>query len=163
MNDNHSSARQPVNLGLTFFRGALAGWLLICAGAISVLGETAAAFYVSPTGSDANDGRTPLRAFATVAKARDAVRAVNSQMHGDIIVEIARGDYPLKETLIFTERDSGSNGFDVIYRNHDAIGSARFVRFIGPGGKTLVAEVEYYGHPAPGRPPFLLPMFAVAP
>jgi hypothetical protein len=83
--------------------------------------------YVSAAGNDSNDGKTLLDAFATLAKAQDAVRTLNAQMQGDIIVEVARGDYPLKETLNFTARDSGTNGFSVIYKNHDAVGSARLL------------------------------------
>ena len=106
--------------------------LLACAGLIlaglhPLYGGTQATFYVSNAGDDAHDGTTALGAFATVARARDAVRASNAHMSGDIVVEIARGDYTLKETLVFTERDSGTNGFRVIFKNQDAIGSARLL------------------------------------
>ena len=36
--------------------------------------STEADFYVSPVGSDLNDGKTAATAFATLARARDAVR-----------------------------------------------------------------------------------------
>ena len=48
-------------------------------------------------------------------------------MQGDIVVEVVQGDYLLAAPLAFTERDSGTNGFNVIYKNHDAIGSARLL------------------------------------
>jgi hypothetical protein len=86
-----------------------------------------ATLYVSPGGNDSNDGRTSLTPFATLAKAQEAVRTLNARMQADIVVEVARGDYLLKEPLAFTERDSGMNGFSVIYKNHDAIGSARLL------------------------------------
>jgi len=43
---------------------------------------------VSPTGSDANNGTTPTAAFATLTRARDAVRTMNTRMTDDIVVEI---------------------------------------------------------------------------
>ena len=75
-----------------------------------------AAFYVSPTGSDRNDGLSQQSPFATLEKARDAVRAVNREMSGDIVVYLMDGVWELTETLRFDERDSGSNGFFVRYQ-----------------------------------------------
>ena len=45
-----------------------------------------ATYYVSPDGDDGNDGQTAETPFATLERARDAVRAVNSDMTGDIVV-----------------------------------------------------------------------------
>ena len=82
-------------------------------------GEAAAlALYVDPaSGDDANDG-AKASPFRTVAKARDAVRALNDNMTGDIVVYLRGGDYYFDETLRFDEQDSGTNGFDVVYRNY---------------------------------------------
>ncbi len=75
--------------------------------------STQAELYVSPSGSDANDGLSAETAFATLAKARDAVRAINDDMTGDIYVYLMDGTWELDETLTFDERDSGTNGFTV--------------------------------------------------
>lgn len=71
-------------------------------------------FYVSPSGNDSNPG-TKEAPFATVEKAKNAVREVNSSMQGDIIVNILDGTYYLDKMLDFTVEDSGKNGFNVIY------------------------------------------------
>lgn len=80
--------------------------------------ETGTAYYVDPDwGSDGNAG-TLAAPFQTITQARDAVRAINGSMTGDIIVYLRGGVYELRETLELDERDSGSNGFRVIYRNY---------------------------------------------
>ncbi|MCJ8014217.1 carbohydrate-binding protein [Paenibacillus sp. KQZ6P-2] len=84
------------------------------------------AFYVAPNGSDSNPG-TQEQPFATLAKARDAVRAINSNMTGDIYVYIASGNYYVNSPISFDERDSGTNGFQVIYTNLDGLGTAKFI------------------------------------
>ncbi len=83
--------------------------------------STAADFYVSPTGSDTNDGKTAATAFATLAKARDAVRqfkAIIDSPPRDITVLIRGGTYPIAETVTFSSADSGFDGYNVIYRNY---------------------------------------------
>lgn len=53
--------------------------------------------------------------------ARDKVRTMNADMKGDIVVNLLDGTYVLDSTFELTENatihDSGTNGFDVIYRN----------------------------------------------
>jgi hypothetical protein len=101
--------------------------ILLLGAPVVLQGATQAIFYVAPTGNDSSNGTSPLAAFATLSKARDAVEAINSSMTGDIIVAVAKGDYPLASSLVLTEKDSGTNGFNVIYQNLGAIGSARFI------------------------------------
>jgi len=72
-------------------------------------------FYVSPRGADINPGSAD-RPFLTVARARDAVRGINRQMTGDVVVYLRGGVYPLRAPLEFQAADSGQNGFNVIYR-----------------------------------------------
>jgi len=48
-------------------------------------------------------------------------------MRGDVIVDLAPGDYRLDKTLAFTEADSGRNGFRVIYRSAAGPGKARLL------------------------------------
>jgi hypothetical protein len=79
------------------------------------LAEVQATFHVAPGGSDSNAG-TQEKPFATIEKVRQAVRAINANMTGDIVVALHGGTYALDRTLAFDAADSGSNGHDVIYR-----------------------------------------------
>lgn len=72
-------------------------------------------FYVATNGSDQNPG-TKDAPFATVHAAQEAVRAVNEDMQGDIIVNIEEGYYFLDETLDLRPEDSGFNGHRVIWK-----------------------------------------------
>ncbi|MFD0695257.1 OmpL47-type beta-barrel domain-containing protein [Paenibacillus sp. GCM10027628] len=85
-----------------------------------------AEFFVSPSGSDTNDGSYD-HPFATLQAARDAVRLINSNMTGDIYVFIASGNYYVNNTISFNESDSGTNGFNVIYRNLNDLSTAKFI------------------------------------
>ncbi|MEI6580117.1 MAG: hypothetical protein WCN92_11755, partial [Eubacteriales bacterium] len=82
--------------------------------------STIADFYVATNGSDTNDGKTVNTAFATLAKARDAVRTLKSEMKGprDITVLVCGGTYHISETITFTPADSGFDGYNVVYRNY---------------------------------------------
>ena len=72
-------------------------------------------FCVSPAGSDDNPG-TEAKPFATIQRARSAVRRVNRQMSGDLVVVLRGGTYRLAETLTFDAEDSGTGGHDVVYK-----------------------------------------------
>jgi hypothetical protein len=74
-----------------------------------------AVFYVSPDGDDENSG-TISEPFQTIAKARDAVDAINGDMSGDIIVYLRGGTYYLSDTIEFDEGDGGTNDHRVIYK-----------------------------------------------
>lgn len=71
-------------------------------------------YYVAPEGNDANPG-TITAPFKTLPRARDAVRAVNANMSGDIHVHLRGGNYQIAGTVDFTPSDSGTNGYRVIY------------------------------------------------
>ncbi|PWK78654.1 ricin-type beta-trefoil lectin protein [Lentzea atacamensis] len=71
-------------------------------------------YYVAPDGNDANPG-TVAAPFKTLVRARDVVRAVNANMSGDIHVQLRGGNYPIGNTVDFTPRDSGTNGYRIIY------------------------------------------------
>lgn len=90
-----------------------------------------AQFFVSPDGKDKNDG-SYKKPFATLQAARDAVRKISKNMTGDIYVFISEGKYYLDETITFDERDSGTNGYNIIYRNLDDLASAEII-----GGKVV--------------------------
>ena len=70
--------------------------------------------YVSPSGSDSNPGteNAPLK---TIGSAQDAVRRLNGNMTGDLIVYLRGGTYTLANPVQFNEKDSGTNGHDIIY------------------------------------------------
>lgn len=83
--------------------------------------STEADFFVSPTGSDTNDGKTVSTAFASLARARDAVRELKAVIDSpprDIMVLIRGGTYHINETVTFTAADSGFDGYNVFYRNY---------------------------------------------
>ena len=74
-------------------------------------------FYVSgDTGSDDNDGLSRKNAFQTLERAQQAVRELDSSWTGDVVVEIACGEYVLDETLAFTVEDSAPEGYAVIWQ-----------------------------------------------
>ncbi|WP_248924432.1 Ig-like domain-containing protein [Paenibacillus hamazuiensis] len=76
-----------------------------------------AIYYVSPDGDDSNPG-TEAAPFRTLEKARDIVRSVNRQMSGDVQVLLRGGTYTLDRTFVLDERDSGSNGYRIVYKNY---------------------------------------------
>jgi Right handed beta helix region len=78
-----------------------------------------ATYYVAPNGKDSNPG-TSTQPFQTITKARDVVRSINSAMSGNIVVYLRGGTYPVKETIAFDDRDSGNNGFNVIYKAYQS-------------------------------------------
>ena len=75
-------------------------------------------FFVSPDGSDSGDGSF-TSPFRTLSAARDAVREINGDMSGDIIVYLRGGDYRITEPVVFDTRDSGSNGHRIIYSAYE--------------------------------------------
>ena len=81
-------------------------------------------FYVAVDGNDKNDG-SKEKPFATIERARQAVDEINDDMTGDIIVNIGAGEYYVDTTVKFDENDSGTNGYQIIYRSEDGIGTAR--------------------------------------
>jgi len=109
---------------------ALCGMLLVAAAAIaSAGGPRPIRFYVSPDGNDSWTGRRPTRSllggtsgpFATVARARDAVRELRKAEGGlkrPIVVSIRRGTYRLAEPLVFTPEDSGTPDCPITYRGY---------------------------------------------
>lgn len=106
-------------------QGALAGALL---GALSAAAAVQATYYVDPvSGNDSNNGTSTGTAFATLTRARDAVRAVNASMTGDIVVSLMPGDHLITAPIDLNEADSGTNGHDVIWSSQGPKGSARLV------------------------------------
>ncbi len=97
----------------------------ICSSVPCVFAENAEndvwkSFYVSVLGSDEGDG-SESSPFATLARAQEEVRKYNKDMQGDIVVNIMGGRYELsnEERWEFHIEDSGSKGYDIIYRAAD--------------------------------------------
>jgi len=64
-------------------------------------------FFVSPAGDDAAAG-SHTQPFATIARAQQAVRALQQTKTGPIAVLLRGGVYPISEALNFTPADSGT-------------------------------------------------------
>ncbi|MDF7824770.1 hypothetical protein P4B35_12165 [Pontiellaceae bacterium B12227] len=88
---------------------------LICTLACMSMAAHALELYVGPAGADSNAG-TKDAPFATVAAARDALRASGKLGEELSTVTLADGVYYLPETLVFTPEDSGSEQYPVVYR-----------------------------------------------
>ncbi len=72
--------------------------------------------YVAPDGSDANDG-SKEKPFATLAGARDAVRAGRAKgVDGAIGVIVKPGEYLARNTLALGAGDSGTKDSPIVYR-----------------------------------------------
>jgi hypothetical protein len=104
-------------------------------------------FYVAPNGSDENPG-TVAKPFATLARARDAVRQLQAGRppKAEVMVLVRAGTYVLKETLVFGPADSGTREHRIIYAAYPGekpvLSSGRPITGWKPGeGKRWVADV----------------------
>ncbi len=70
--------------------------------------------YVSPSGRDANPG-TRAAPFRTLVHAQRTVRAINGTMTADITVHLESGTYRPRKPLAFGPKDSGANGYKVVW------------------------------------------------
>jgi hypothetical protein len=75
---------------------------------------SAADFFVAPSGNDANAG-TKDKPFATLTRARDAVRAAKRTEKTPINVMLRGGTYSLTEPVLFGLEDSGTADRPVTY------------------------------------------------
>jgi hypothetical protein len=80
--------------------------------------QPGAEFFVAPDGGDANPG-TAERPFATLARARDAIRALKAAAGlpaGGVAVTVKPGQYAVSETFALTAQDSGTQQSPIVYR-----------------------------------------------
>ncbi|WP_433236022.1 right-handed parallel beta-helix repeat-containing protein [Streptosporangium sp. CA-135522] len=96
-------------------------------------------FYVSPTGDDSAPG-TPERPFATLHRARRAVREVT----GEVVVHLRAGTHVLAEPLELTEDDSGRDGHRIVYQAY-GYGSGEQERVVISGGREITGWQERNG------------------
>ncbi|WP_414642086.1 ricin-type beta-trefoil lectin domain protein [Actinocrinis sp.] len=86
--------------------------------AIAVIPTAASAastttLFVSPTGSGTS---CTSAAPCSLTQARSSVEAIDGNMTGNIVVQLAGGTYRLSAPLAFAAADSGSNGFTVTWQ-----------------------------------------------
>ena len=76
------------------------------------------AFYVSPEGNDSWAGDSIDRPFATIQKARDAIREMKkkSPLTKPVTIYMRGGMYELTEPLVFTPEDSGTETCPITYK-----------------------------------------------
>ncbi len=104
--------------------------------------------FVAPGGSDENPG-TPEKPFATIAKARDAVRRlIAAGLAGDVNVVIREGTYRLEAPLAFGPEDSGTDEHAITYA------AAPGEKVVVSGGRPITgwrrAEGEVWTAQVPG-------------
>ena len=91
--------------------------------------------YVSPAGSDTNQGSLD-KPLASLARARDLAQADAGKKA--VTVHVADGMYYLPETLIFTPKDSGRAEHPIVYRAENEGGA------VLSGGSQLMLDWQPY-------------------
>ncbi|WP_449353509.1 RICIN domain-containing protein [Streptomyces shaanxiensis] len=124
---------------------ALAAGIVVFATLVPVQPAQAATtnFYVDPTGgNDSNSGTSTAAAFRTIQAAQAAVRASNTNMSDDIVVNLRGGTYSLTSPITLGTSDSGTNGHTVVYQAYNGetpvISSGRTIT-----GWTAASNGEY--------------------
>jgi len=115
---------------------------LLCLGPVLATAGPAQ-FHLSPTGDDASPG-TRSRPFATLERARDAIRALKADRGlppGGVTVVLHPGVYPRTSSFVLEEQDSGGPGKPAVYRSLYA-GAARLAggALIPPGAFAPVSD-----------------------
>lgn len=92
----------------------------------------AADFYVAPDGDDTHPG-TLAKPFATLTRARDAVRQLKRDraLDAPVVIQVAAGRYELTAPFELTAGDSGTPSAPVIYR------AAEGARPLFSGGRVI--------------------------
>lgn len=113
--------------------------------------ETGANIYVSPKGSDSNDGSVAAP-FQTIAKAQAYIRSLKSAAglpEKGITVWLRGGQYAIGSTLSFTQADNGEKGKPVIYRAFKNENVSLFNGKVIPANawKPLSADAQKRVHP----------------
>ena len=108
----YASAVKRTGVGIAF------ALLCLC------LNATSAEFHVSAEGCDTNPG-TAQEPFASLTRAKTAVREALPDAQEEISVLVHAGVYRLRETLLLTEADSGRADVAVRWISADGPGRAR--------------------------------------
>lgn len=80
--------------------------------------ESSMIFVDGKNGNDNNPG-TLNKPVQTLAKAQELARAKTNNMDEDLKVYLREGTYVLDETLVFDSRDSGQNGYNVVWSAYE--------------------------------------------
>jgi len=72
------------------------------------------------SGKTGGDG-SKEKPFGSIEEAQSAVKKARENMNGDIVVNIAPGEYELEKALEFTNEDAGKNGFRVLYKGSNLL------------------------------------------
>lgn len=146
---------------------------------VPVRPASAAAFHVAPGGDDANPG-TREKPFASLVRARDAIRALRAGgplPAGGVTVAIAPGRYAVSRALELTAADSGAPGAPIVYRAADPArppvfdGGVRLSGFrpvadaalrdrLDPAVRDQVVELDLRAHGITNLPPMILGGYA---
>ncbi len=97
-------------------------------------------FYVSPEGSDSQDGTSVDKPFATLCRARDAIRALKlgGELKSPVTIYILGGTYELSEPFVLTTEDSGTESCPITYRAYNG------EKPIISGGREIIGQWERY-------------------
>jgi GH141 insertion domain len=88
------------------------------AAALAPISATQRTFYISPDGSDSNQG-TLNGPFLTLQRARAAASAaISDGMTGDIVIYLRGGIYQLDAPLVLGPAESGRNGHRIIFSSY---------------------------------------------
>ena len=131
-------------------RALLTLLILLCASSPAFATE----FFVAPSGNDTNTG-SKKSPFATLTRARDAVRALKSKgpLTEPIRVNVADGLYTINEPLILLPEDTGTKRAPIIYQAasgaNPVFSGGRTIRGWQPGRQQPEPR---WTHCGPGRP-----------
>ncbi len=119
-------------------------FIMMLVGGAMMMSSTAlsgAEFFVSPNGRDSNPG-SEVKPFATLEKARDAIRAMDKQAKAKgVTVWLASGVYARERSFELDGRDSGTQEGPIAYRAVEgATVSVRGSRTIDPVAFTPVTD-----------------------
>ena len=118
--------------------------------------------YVSAGAAASVADGTAERPFATIEEARDCIRDLDRSGLRGIIVDIAEGSYDIKETISFTEEDSGTESCPITYKGSGkvilsggiSLASSDFTKASGDtaayfpsdgSGSIVMADLKGYG------------------
>jgi len=105
-----AGGRRPLRAAVV---AALAAGGVVAAPAVASHAATMTTVYVSPTGSGTS---CSAAAPCSLTQAKASVEAIDGNMTGDIVVELAGGTYRLSAPLALGAADSGTNGHTVVWQ-----------------------------------------------
>ena len=108
---NHLGRRRRTRTAFTAAFAVVAACTTVVAPTIAKAASTT--LYASPTGSGTSCSST---APCSLTQAKSSVEAIDANMSGDIVVQLAGGTYRLSSPLSLGSADSGTNGHTVYWK-----------------------------------------------